>query len=107
MASIPMPRELQDETDLARDYRAKHEPLFDGMHAGRIGVQAGANPYTLGTPEYADWFRGWQTTSTQAAAAQVSRAEKARQIAADMRSRAKKLCDPCTCNGKGLCKDAA
>ena len=86
-----------DECDAARDYAAVHEALIEGQRAGRLGLGAGLNPYQPGTQDYADWMRGFQTTSAQRAAAMAQ--ERARKCRYTTR-----LCD---CGGRGLCLDVA
>lgn len=71
------------------------DALLDGMRAGERGSAAGLNPHPVGSPKHAEWLRGHRSVS-------------ARKLAADLRRRAAmRPCEPCTCGGRGLCRDAA
>lgn len=87
---------FKDE-DSAHDYFAQREiddPFLAGLRAGVLGLPAGLNAYPLGTKEASDWERGRSSA-------------EARRAAEELRQRARRSCEPCTCGGKGLCRDAA
>lgn len=65
--------------------------LIEGQQAGQRDVAAGANPYDLGTDEYAEWERGRQAASVA----------KLRPMRCRYADRA------CDCGGRGLCLDVA
>lgn len=108
-----------DECDLAREKRQREDDkalaesmrnaagtspevlrLQDIFQDGYEARVRGSSPsivceWPAGTPEHAEWLRGY-------------RAADARMLAADLRRRAEmKVCRPCWCGGRGLCKDAA
>lgn len=83
-----------------RNPQAEQEALLEGHRAGQLEVQAGANPYHLGSPEHAEWERGRSTT-------------EAKRTAATARLRARTAAcsyvtgKSCFCGGRGLCLDVA
>lgn len=93
-----------DPCDLSRDARQRRDDeadaaaliaFGDGQRAGLLGVAAGANPHPVGTLTYGEWERG------------RSNAE-ARKRSRELQERARvAVCVPCTCGGRGLCRDAA
>lgn len=68
-----------------------------GRQAGLIGTAAGANPYDLHL--HPDLYSEWEKARS---------AVEARARAEDLKRRARRSCEPCTCGGRGLClADAA
>lgn len=65
-----------------------------GRQAGLLCLPAGVNPYPMGSDEAAEWNRG-------------RLAVEALRAAEALKQRARTLCQPCTCGGRGLCRDAA
>ena len=92
-------RDLDDAFE-AREQRKlddadrQREAFIKGRHAGMHQVPAGANEYPMGTPEAAEWQRGRSSV-------------EALRAAETLKQRARRSCDPCTCGGRGLCRDAA
>lgn len=72
------------------------DALIAGRQAGMRGTAAGANPYDIHTQpqEYSVWERGRSAVEAQ------KRTE-------DLKRRPRTSCWPCTCGGRGLCRDAA
>lgn len=64
--------------------------LIEGQQAGQRDVPSGANPYDLGTGEYADWERGRLAATGQRIEKRCRYGDKA-----------------CDCGGRGLCLDVA
>jgi hypothetical protein len=75
--------------------RAEQEAFINGRGAGVLRLPAGLNPHPLGTAEYSEWERGRSSV-------------EASRAAEELRQRARRSpCDPCSCGGRGLCRDAA
>ena len=73
---------------------AIHEARMKGRKAGLLQVPAGANEYPAGSPEYAEWERARSAVEALRASEALAR-------------RARSICQPCTCQGRGICRDVA
>jgi hypothetical protein len=83
-----------DRQRLDDEANAVLEAFIEGRQAGLLGLGAGLNKYDPGTPLHHAWERGRSSAEAQRASEQL-------------RQRARRSCDPCTCGGRGLCRDAA
>ena len=70
------------------------DAFIDGRKAGCLGLPVSLNPFEHDPAAAAEWERGRRTTD-------------ALRAAEYMKNRARCVCIPCTCGGKGLCRDAA
>lgn len=82
-------REIDEAADVQR-------ALFAGKEAGRDSSRAGMNPFNVveQRAEYDAWERGRSSIEAQ-------------RLAAELAKRPRVSCQPCTCGGRGLCRDAA
>lgn len=80
-------REIDDAAEMQR-------ALFAGKDAGQANAAAGTNPHEMGTPQAAAWERGRSSIEAQ-------------RLAEELAKRPRTSCQPCTCGGRGLCRDAA
>lgn len=93
-------RQLDDEAEAKRAASGMSSELLRlstaawlGSQAGANGVAAGCNEYDIGTPEAEAWERARSTV-------------EAMRRADELKRRAKRTpCSPCTCGGRGLCRD--
>ena len=76
----------------------------DGKRAGLLEQRIEANKYPTFSREHEAWNTGWREGLSEL---MTGRRDKALSIAADLRARARRPCVPCTCLGKGLCRDVA
>ena len=82
---------VQEKLD---DADRKLDAFIAGRQAGLLSLPAGVNPYPMGSDEAAEWNRGRSAVEALRASEALSR-------------RARSICQPCTCGGRGLCRDAA
>ena len=93
MPAFYLPRDRSDDA-YSLQCQLEDDAYFEGLRAGQADLPCSLNPYAHVEPEHAKWHEGW-------------RRARAQRVAADLRARARRPCVPCTCFGKGLCRDAA
>lgn len=87
--------QLRDTRQIEVDASAEAlRALFAGKEAGRANAAAGTNPHEMGTALAAAWERGRSSIEAQ-------------RLAEELAKRPRVSCQPCTCGGRGLCRDAA
>lgn len=74
-----------------------------GRAARQDGRAPSLNEHEDGSPEYAEWLKGWQSRDAELATEELKR-QRAMKVCQYSKTEPRKACD---CGGRGLCLDVA